>query len=172
MDKLFSALRKSGKRSVNHEHASVLTALNLCSETLSIIEKTRLLTILDSPKTNVYGDLSEIKQTVETARLQLTQMSKKDTTNVFNLRAVEVVIQSLNEIKKQLLALEVSVPLDFWTKTKIALYQTDFTLKIQIDQISSMQSTEPASSILATPDAKCFWTTCFSDKVRNYTWKP
>jgi hypothetical protein len=138
---------------------------SLLSEILAIIDSSKNVTIIDSPKTSVFQDLAELKQSCDAARSALQQLSKNPTV-LPGPHVLDTLNHTMQEIRKVLFALEKAVPNDFWHNTKVRVYQLDFLLKMQSDQINLALSTNDYSSLITTADGKKWWSTAFGDHVR------
>lgn len=145
--------------------ANELNASNsLLSEILAIIDHSKNVSIIDSPKTSVHQDLAELKQTCDGARSTLQNLAKQ--LSVLPGPAIlETLNQSMQEVRKVLLALEKAVPSDFWHQTKVRVYQLDFLLKMQSDQIALALSTSDYPTLISNGEGKKWWHTTFGDKV-------
>jgi hypothetical protein len=165
LDKILNTLRpkkkpKPTQAAPTNEIPQFLSCTTLLSEILHIIDKTKLVQVIDDNSTQVFADLAELKQTAEF-------VSKSVKPSNLNLKAIEVIVESLKEIRGILLKLEPNILLDFWLQNKLRLYQLDFLLKIQADQIVAVQEATDILNVLASTDARNFWKNKFTDKVRS-----
>ena len=139
---------------------------SLLSELLAIIDHSKNVSVIDSPKTQVYQDLAELKQTCEGARSVLQSLAKS--MGILNSpKILETMNNTMQELRKVLLGLEKAVPDSFWHSTKVKVYQLDFLLKMQSDQIGQALTTSDISSLISVPDGKKWWSASFGDKVRR-----
>jgi hypothetical protein len=166
LDRLLDAFRtKKKSRAAQQPPAAppseipqFLACTTLLSEILHIIDKTKLVHVIDDASTQVFADLAELRQTAEF-------VSKSVKPNNVNIKSIEVIANSLKEIRSLLLKLEPNILLDFWLGTKLRLYQLDFLLKIQADQIVAVQESPDIFNVVASQDARQWWKNKFADRV-------